>query len=166
MITLVGFLSSMFHNVLSWIGSFGGWKVALVALVRFLPSVNEEVSLQITSLAKWLVALRTFVLLVSTVGLLVIVKAWFACKVLGTQVTRLSICHLQFEPPLLTGSPWSVAVLWQALNEATLAQHSSHWLALCRRGCWVGGDLIVKVTHKASTDTLTPYHQICYLERR
>ena len=68
--------------------------VALVAFVWFLSSVNEEVYLQFTSLAKWLVAPGTIVLLDSTVGLLMLVKALSTCKCLGTLVTRLSIWHL------------------------------------------------------------------------
>ena len=70
-----------------------GCKVALCALVRFLPGVNEGVGLQIISSPKWFVALRTNVPLVSTVGLLVTIKATSICKVLGTQVARLPIYH-------------------------------------------------------------------------
>ena len=95
LIALMWFLSSVFHNVPSQMGTLICWKVALCALVRFLPSMNEEVSFQITSYHKWLVALWTIVLLAFTVGLPVLGKATATSKGLGTQVTRLTICHLK-----------------------------------------------------------------------
>ena len=111
LIALVWFLSSVFHNVSSQIRSITGWKVALCALVRFLPSVNEGVGLQITSLAKWLVALWTIVPFASTVSLPMKEKATTTSKCLGTQVTRLSICHLQFVTPPLSDSLSQLLVL-------------------------------------------------------
>ena len=94
LIALVWLLSSMFHNVLSQMGCIICWIIALCATIWFFPSVKEEVSFQTSSSPKWLVALWTVIPLASTVSLPVLVKATSICKFLGTQVTRLLICHL------------------------------------------------------------------------
>ena len=77
------------------------WIVALCALMWFLPSVNEGVGLQIASFHKWFVALRTSDPFGSTVGLLMIRKATFICKGLGTHITRILIRHIN-----ITSTSW------------------------------------------------------------
>ena len=66
--------------------------------------------LKLFVLGKCLVTLWTIVLLVPTVGLPVFGKATSICKCLRTQVTRLSICHFLFSPPLLQSLWWLVTI--------------------------------------------------------
>ena len=80
----------------------------------------------------WFVALRTIVPPDSTVGLLVIPKATSTCKCLGTLVTRLSICHLYFSPPL------SVSVsFWLGNNSNIIHSILSLSLSTTKKVNWV-----------------------------
>ena len=51
LLALMWFFTSVFHNVLFYMGKSVGRKVALCALLWFLSSVNEEVHLQSSILA-------------------------------------------------------------------------------------------------------------------